>query len=76
MNCILVQRKLRGSVCPLHKGACFYQHRDTHVCRSNLSNTKDVNKLAAGVGLPVPTPEQIRDTMQSIQESVQQGMKE
>lgn len=58
--CIVVERELATSSCPLHKGACVWRHRETGSCMYDPEfSTKSVEDLAELVGAPNPTSEEV-----------------
>jgi|GEM_PF-6369026 len=58
--CCVVERELATSSCPLHRGACFWRHRDTGICMyDDDAKLLPPEDLAALVGAPLPTNEEL-----------------
>jgi hypothetical protein len=51
--CIVVDKPLARSACPLKPGTCLWQHTETNGCRYRPDITT-VEELAAAVGREVP----------------------
>ncbi len=52
--CIAVDKSLDTEVCPLSKGACYWQHRETKACCYTELDLA-VNEYCDLVGAPLPT---------------------
>jgi hypothetical protein len=58
-TCIAVNRELTVSKCPLHRGACYWQHRQTHECRATTVEMT-VQEFCSHVGIKgSPTEDQV-----------------
>jgi len=57
--CIAVGKELTVAKCPLNKGSCYWQHRETHECKATTQELT-VQEFCAHVGLRgSPSEEQI-----------------
>lgn len=58
--CVVVERELATSSCPLHKGACVWRHRETGICMYDEdAKLLPPSELAALVGAEVPSSENL-----------------
>lgn len=65
--CVVIERRMATSTCPLRKGGCVWRHRKTGLCCYDPSaGVLEVSAIAKLVGAPIPTPEeqaQIREAL-------------
>jgi len=54
--CIALEANIDTDRCPLAKGKCYWQHRETHECRYTEADLTPA-EFCTHVGLPMPTPE-------------------
>jgi len=52
--CVAVKTDIVVSTCPLQKGHCYWQHRETHQCQYTEEDL-DVQTFAQRVGLKAPS---------------------
>lgn len=74
--CVVIQKQLAVSHCPLPKGSCVWKHRRTGLCcyDLNLSDIKLVD-LSQLVGLRAPTEDQFLKTRAELLEAIQSELK-
>lgn len=68
--CVVIGADLNTDTCPLESGRCFYQHRKTHACMSRLAKTKNLRRLAKGVGLTPLTKAEVDELTRDIREAI------
>ncbi len=70
-HCVVIEREIAVSHCPLPDGVCFWKHRLTGACRYDpQAENLSASDLAAYVGAPVPTDAQVEETKQRIRKAV------
>lgn len=58
--CVVVERELATSSCPLYKGACVWRHRETGICMYDEdAKLLPPDELASLVGTSVPSNEDL-----------------
>lgn len=74
--CIVIQKQLAVSNCPLPRGTCVWKHRVTGQCKYDpqLADIKVID-LAARVGLPIPTEDQLLETKARLLDAVRAELK-
>ena len=69
--CVVIEKRIVVSSCPLPMGTCFWKHRHTGLCTYSLDRTDmSVGELSALVGLDKPDEHQYQDIKASLYEAV------
>ncbi|MNL38655.1 hypothetical protein D3C87_1608840 [compost metagenome] len=70
-HCVVIEREIAVSVCPLPDGVCFWKHRLTGACQYDpQAEHLSASDLAAYVGAHPPTDAQVEATKQRIRAAV------
>ena len=54
--CVAINADIVVATCPLKKGACYWQHRKTNLCRYT-NDELSIEEFCSRVGAQVPTEE-------------------
>lgn len=69
--CIVIQRELEGTKCPIPEAECVWKHRQTGHCKFDPEAVPStVEELAVLVGAEIPTPEEVENLKQAIKTAV------
>jgi hypothetical protein len=71
--CVVIEKRLAVSQCPLPDGSCIWKHRKTGRCTYSeafASNDFTANEFAARVGLPVPDSEALAIIKNSLADKI------
>jgi len=71
--CVVIEKQLAVSQCPLENGACIWKHRKNGRCTYNeafASSDFTPNEFAARVGLPPADPEVLNIIKNSLADKI------